>query len=120
MKIVIKTTIMLFLINLILYSCKTGNMSKEEIKKAINSDDNQRIMDAVYLVGEKKDTSFLEELFKLSYDPRISHQQEFLGMSIHQACMGAFKQITNQPPPNKISYRVDTVNIAFYRKLLQK
>jgi hypothetical protein len=109
-----------FLLNILLHSCKGNNMNSDEIKKALISDDNKRIMNAVYLIGEKKDTSFIEELIRLSYDPRISHQREFLGMSIHQACMGAFKKITHQLPPNKITDEVDSLNVTFYINLLKR
>jgi hypothetical protein len=120
MKIMIKILLGLFLVNLLFFSCRVNSMNSEEIKKALVSDDNKRIMEAVYQIGEKRDTTFIKDLFRLSYDPRISHQREYLGMSIHQACMGAFKRITYQLPPNKITYEIDTMNILFYKNLLKR
>jgi hypothetical protein len=119
MKIILKILSGFFLINLLFFNCKMNTMNSEEIKKALVSNDNKRIMEAVYLIGEKRDTTFIKELFRLSYDPRISHQREYLGMSVHQACMGALEEITHQQPPNKITYRIDTTNIVFYKKLLK-
>ena len=120
MKYIFKTVTFFICINILTYSCTGGQINKEETKKILDSGDQNRIMEAVYLIGEKQDISFTEELFRLSYNQQISHQRDFLGMSIHQACMVAFKKITHQPPPNKISYRVDTTNIVFYRDLLKK
>ena len=86
----------------------------------LNSDDINQQMEAIYLIGKNRDNVFIDELFQMAYDPRVTHKMEFLGMSIHQGCMTSLKKITKVSPPNKIEYRVDSVNINFYKKILKK
>ena len=86
----------------------------------LKSDDKNQQMEAIYLIGKNRDSVFVDELFQMAYDPRVTHKMEFLGMSIHQGCMTALKKITKVSPPNKIESEVDSANIDFYKKLLKK
>lgn len=123
MKLILKIIIALTFLNILFYSCKNHHLDRGEVKKILNgndNNDNNDIMDVIYLIGENQDTSFMIDIFRLSYDQRVSHKRKFLGMSIHQACMGALEKITHQSPPNKITYKVDSLNIDFYKNLLKK
>lgn len=86
----------------------------------LKSGDKNQQMEAVYLIGKNRDSVFINEIFQMAYDPRVTHKMQFLGMSIHQSCMNALKKITQVSPPNKIEYHVDSVNIDFYKNLLRK
>jgi hypothetical protein len=101
----------------LILSC--NNYNKDKIRNMLNSEDKNDQMEAIYLIGENRDSLFVDDLLKMAYDPRISHKLKFLGMSIHQGCIGALKRITKQAPPNKIGYEVDSVNINFYKTLLK-
>ncbi len=101
-----------------LFSC--SKYDRTEINKMLVSDDKNNIMEAIYQIGEKKDSFYNDKLLELAYDPRVSHLRKYLGMSIHYGCIVALKKITNKIPPNKMSYEVDTQNIVFYRQLLGK
>ena len=76
---------------LCLFSC--NNYNRDEIKKMLKSDDKNQQMEAIYLIGENRDSIFIDELLQMAYDPRVTHKMEFLGMSIHQSCMTALKKI---------------------------
>ena len=109
---------MLLLFAFFLFSC--NNYNRDEIKKMLKSGDKNQQMEAVYLIGKNRDSVFINEIFQMAYDPRVTHKMQFLGMSIHQSCMNALKKITQVSPPNKIEYHVDSVNIDFYKNLLRK
>jgi hypothetical protein len=101
----------------LILSC--NNYNKDKIRNMLNSEDKNDQMEAIYLIGENRDSFFVDDLLKMANDPRISHKMKFLGMSIHQGCMGALRKITQQIPPNEIGYEVDTVNINFYKVLFK-
>lgn len=111
-----KVIILFFLMSF--FSC--NSYDRAEIRKMLDSEDKNKLMEAVYLIGENRDSFFIDDLIRLSYDPRVVHKMEYLGMSIHYGCIGALKKLTNQLPPNKIDYEVDSVNISFYKNLLKK
>jgi hypothetical protein len=106
----------LCLSSLFLLSCNRYN--RDNIEKMLNSTDKNEQMEAIYQIGEKKDSLYIDKLLELAYDPRILHHYRYYGMTIHSGCIVALKKITNQIPPNKINYEVDTINIEFYRKLI--
>lgn len=106
----------LCLFSLLVFSCNRYN--RDNIEKMLNSADKNEQMEAIYQIGEKKDSSYVDKLLELAHDPRILHHYRYYGMSIHQGCIGALEKITNQIPPNKIDYKVDNINIRFYRQLI--
>jgi hypothetical protein len=108
------TAIILCLSSLFVCSCNKYN--RDNIEKMLNSADKNEQMEAIYQIGEKRDSSYTYKLLELAYDPRILHHYRYYGMTIHSGCIVALKKITNQTPPNKINYEVDTINIEFYRK----
>jgi hypothetical protein len=75
-----------------------------------------RMMEDIYEKGKQRDTASVKYLLNLAYNQKISHSARFYGMSVHKGCMIALSKISGKLPPNKISYRVDTVNIQFYKK----
>jgi hypothetical protein len=81
-----------------------------------NQDSLASMMEAIYVKGSQRDTTAVKYLLSLAYNPRVSHASKFYGMSVHQGCMVALSKISGKLPPHKISYRVDTVNIQFYKK----
>ena len=74
-----RVIIVFFLISF--FSC--NSYDRAEIRKMLDSDDKNEQMEAVYLIGENRDSFFIDDLIRLSYDPRVVHKMEYLGMSIH-------------------------------------
>ncbi|MNL65279.1 hypothetical protein D3C87_1895900 [compost metagenome] len=77
-------------------------------------------MKAYYLIGENRDTSFISELVKDPYNPRVTYHLEFKGMSIYQSKMGALRKITGVPPPKKITREPDSSVVKFYMYVLRE
>ncbi len=82
----------------------------------INSNEKNKIIRGYLLIGENRDTTFVESIFKNLDDQRISHDYSFKGVSVYQSKMIAIKKISGIPPPKKINYKKDDSIINFYRK----
>lgn len=104
---------LLFLLFVFFIGC---NCASNKIDKLIYSDRLSDNMKAYYLIGEKKDSSFVPILIQDLDDSRISHNYRFLGMSGYQSKIGALRKISGLNPPNEVSYRPDSVNIKYYRQ----
>jgi hypothetical protein len=103
----------LILIFILFFGC---NRSTNRINNLLESELLSDNMKAYYLIGEKRDTSFVPIIIEHLDDPEISHHYRFLGMSAYQTKIGALRKISGQDSPNKISYKPDSVNIRFYLK----
>lgn len=108
-----------FLMLLVLYGCNNVN-HKKDIDELLRSKNIADIIEANYLIGESKDTSFVKLLFDNIEDPRITHDVRFKGISVYQSKIIALKKIFNVLPPKKISYSPDTLIINFYKNLALK
>ena len=97
---------------LLLNSCN----SKEKISLLLKSDDKTQIMLGCSYINSQKDTEYVSLLLKDLDDSRISHDVRFNGMSVYQCKINALKRISNIDPPKKVTYKVDTVNINFYKE----
>jgi len=100
---------------LMLFSCEK-RYNKEDIIILLNSNDKTEILKGCSLLKDEKDTVFVKYLFKNIEDGRISHNAEFYGITVHQATIGALKRISGINPPNKSTYKFDSLNTAFYKK----
>jgi hypothetical protein len=96
----------------VLLSCKD---SRTSIDTLIHSEETNDVIMGFYLIGEAKDTSYIDELFFNIDDRRISHDLRFNGISVYQSKVSALRQISGLEPPTKITYRPDSVIINFYR-----
>lgn len=98
-------------------SCTRGSVADEgdeNIDSLIRSENVSNVIKGYYLIGEKRDTSYLKEIFDNISDSRISHNWRFLGMSVYQSKVGALRKISGLAPPNPISHKPDPVVISFY------
>lgn len=90
------------------------------LKKMLKSNDKAQIIEATEHIAYNKDTSMIGDLLEQSFDPRITHVITHKGMSVYQVKMGAMEKITGISPPNKITYKPDSVNIKFYLNIAIK
>ena len=95
----------------LLSSCREEGQTVKALLQSPNATD---VIRGAYAVGEAQDTSHLRSLFVGAYDPRISHDARFLGMSVYQSKMGALRRISACVPPRPITYRPDSVVVSFY------
>jgi hypothetical protein len=96
------------------FGCVGQNNSKK-IKELLKKDKAIYLVEAFYLIGENKDTSFIKQIFDNPYDERISHHINFNGISVYEAKMSALKKISGLNPPQKITNDPDPAIINFYR-----
>jgi len=99
---------------IILSSCENNN--NEEVQKFLNSNDKTQIIRGCSLIKDKKDTIFVKSLLSNINDSRISHDLEFYGISVYEAKIKALKRISGLTPPNVITYKIDSLNMNFYKK----
>ena len=92
-------------------SCEEASPSVHELLLSPRATD---VMRGAYTAGQTRDTSQLRALFAGAYDPRISHDAHFLGLSVYQCRMGALRKISGSEPPRPITYRPDSAVVAFY------
>lgn len=109
-------TILYSLIFTICMSCNTD----EKIIELLNSADKEEIISGAYKAGEEGDKKFVPYLLKDAYDERRSTNIRFKGITVYQAKMIALKKIFQQEPPEKITYRADSVIVKFYTALFKK
>lgn len=97
-------------------SCQRNieSYTNEEIKSKIDSDIIDEIIEGYYIVGEKRKTEFIPDMYENPLDSRISHNIKFYGMSIYQSKMIAMKKISKLTPPHDITYSADSTVINFY------
>ena len=92
-------------------SCEEGDLSVHEL---LLSPRATNVMRGAYTAGQARDTSQLRALFAGAYDPRISHDAHFLGMSVYQCRMGALRKISGSEPPKPITCRPDSAVVVLY------
>lgn len=90
------------------------------IIELLNSKDIADNMEAYFLIGETKDVSFINEVVKYPYNPRITHHLCYKGMSVYQTKMGALRKITGVFPPKRVNYKPDSLVVKFYFSLLKE
>jgi hypothetical protein len=105
----------------IIASCDNKNgYNRNEIEKLIKSDDPSDLVNGYFQIGEHQDTTFLLQLTKDMYDPRVTHEVKFKGMSVYQSKMIALKKISDLKPPAEISYKPDSAIVNFYCSWLER
>ena len=110
---------MLIITLIILCNCSHKN-DRAKIVALLNSTYIGDNIEAYYLIGENRDTSFLNELLKDPYNPRVTNILRFKGISIYQAKMGALEKITGVSPPKRITYEPDSSVVKFYMNVLRE
>ena len=105
--------IILLFILLILSGCS----KHKKIEKLLKSNNESDIIEASYLIGETKDTTFVCDLFDNIYDPRISYHYKFKGMSVYYGKIIALYKISGLKRPNKIKLTTSpgSIIVNFYK-----
>lgn len=86
----------------------------------VESDNVDKIVEATIEIQKARDTSMIDAILYKPEDPRITHRAFQKGMSVYQIKMTALKQITGIIPPKKITYKVDTSIINFYKEKIKE
>lgn len=102
----------LSILSVFLFSC--ANSEQEKINKLLKKNDKTSIIEASFLMGELKDTSYVPLLLKDCYDYRITHHMNFYGISVYQSKMVALKKISGETPPLEITYLPDSAVVNYY------
>jgi len=105
--------LMLMLISFFNSSC-SFNKNKEDVTMLLKCNNLSDKMNAYYIIGENRDTNYIDSLLTNLDDPRISNNLRFKGMSIYQCKIVALKKISKKNPPNEINNRPDSANIKYY------
>ena len=85
------------------------------IQKLLKSNDITDIIDAYYLIGESRDTSFVCKILAFSVnDWRVSLSIRFYGRSIYQTKIQALTKISGLNPPKKLTQNPDSTIIKYY------
>lgn len=100
-------------IGLCIMGCSKQN-DRSTLKKMLKSGEIDQIIEATNYISYHKDTSMVEDMLEHAFDPRITHIITHKGMSVYQIKMAAMKEMTGILPPNKTTYKPDSVNIRFY------
>lgn len=90
--------------------------NKVQTLSLLKSENKDSLIIGAYYAGESKDKSYINALLNIAFDPRISHNKDFYGISVSQSALIALEKITGVAPPNKNAYKVDSVNIDFFIK----
>lgn len=96
------------------FALSCADRSATNIDLLIRSSEPDDLIMGFYLIGESKDTKYVNELFHNVNDPRISHDLRFYGMSVYQSKMAALRNMSGLEPPKRITYKPDSVIISFY------
>lgn len=113
-----KNVIWLFVV-LIFLSCNKGRDSND-LREMLNSNNVEKIIEASNYINKNKDTSLVADLLMNSFDPRISHDIRYYGMSVFKVKMSVMKALTAFSPPKKMTYKPDSVIIKFYYDISKK
>jgi hypothetical protein len=100
-------------IGMCILSC-SKQKDKSTLKKMLKSGDINHIIEATNYISYNKETSMVGDMLEHTFDPRITHIITHKGMSVYQIKMAAMKEMTGKLPPNKTTYKPDSVNIRFY------
>lgn len=90
------------------------------IIELLNSKDIADNMEAYFIIGETKDISFINEVLKDPYNPHVTVDLRFKGMSLYYTKMGALRKITGVSPPKRVNYEPDSLVVKFYFSLLKE
>jgi hypothetical protein len=106
----------------ILYSslfiiCMSRNTDEKTIV-LLNSTDKEEVISGAYKACETGNGKFVPYLLKDAYDERRSTNIRFKGITVYQAKMVALKKIFKQEPPEKITYKLDSIAINFIQNFL--
>lgn len=112
-----RTVIKVCIVTLLIFSCSDRS---KNINDLLKSNDTDKLVEAFYLIGEKRDTNYIKYIFENPIDARVSNKLKFKGISVYQSKMTAIKKITGISPPNVITYIPDPTIVAFYSKIVKE
>ncbi len=79
------------------------------------------IIHANFMIGELKDTTYIDTLFKNINDVRICPGAiHFKGQSVYQSKVIALKKITNKDSMLRITRKPDTLIINYFKHFFRK
>lgn len=102
----------LFILLSIFTCCSQSNRVRSLLT---SKDPTDKIKGASYIT-DTKDSIFIHQLFNNINDPRVSHDFRYKGISVYEATIKALGRISDKKPPKLINYKIDTMNINFYKK----
>ena len=109
-----KRIILLAIFSLFIIISCNKDYEYKKINILINSNEKDEIIKGYLLIGEKRDTSFIKNIFQDLNDQRVSHYYKHIGVSVYQSKMIAIKKISGVNPPKKITNIKDDSIIDFY------
>jgi len=104
----------LYVFVILLMSCN-NKKSEQDVDSLINSKDVNQVVEGIFIIGEEKNVHYVDFLLKNLDDVRVSNHYKFKGISVYQSKMIALKKISNQAPPEKITYKKNQTIIDFYK-----
>jgi|GEM_PF-2436202 hypothetical protein len=114
-----KTNFILLSSFLMLVSCNRD----KEIRRLLNSNIPNEIIEGAYKAGETADEQYVPLLLKNAADGREGTSLQFALLTVYSEKMFALERILHVSPPHpfwKIKTPPDSVNIKFYSALWQK
>ena len=106
--------IIIILLLLLIYGCHSSNV--KDIDKLISSGRTIDIIRCANLIGEYKKIEYIPYLFNNIEDDRVTNDLRYKGISAYQSCAEALRRLSGLEPPNKITYKLDTTIVIFYKK----
>ena len=98
---------------LIITSCNQN----DEIIKLLSSDETNDIVAGAYKAGETHEKKFVPFLLKDAYDPSMSTDLFYKGITVYQAKMTALEKILNVKAPKVITYQPDSAVLKYFMNL---
>ena len=99
-----------------LFSCRSNKKTLD----LLNSTDKEDKIRGAYRAGKSPQFVFVPLLLKDAYDPHVSTNIRFKGLSVYKAKMMALSEIFKQDPPVEITKNPDSVVIKFFIELAKK
>jgi hypothetical protein len=91
--------------------------SDKKIISLLKSQDSNEIILGAYEAGESGNKEFVPLLLEGLDNEGMSTESRFKGITIYQAKMIALKKIYKKEPPVKISYKLDSVVVNYFKNL---
>src|SRR5688572_4071922 len=99
---------------LLLFALASCNSREQRIKSQLKSNETVKIIQACNDLKTIDDTIFVASLLENPYDIRITNDLRYKGIPVYQVKMNALQRISGLNPPNRINYKLDSVNVEFY------
>ena len=106
---------MVILAILFLLSCN----HTDDIVTLLNSEETNDVILGAFKAGKSGNIKYIPLLIENADDRRMSTDIKFKGVTVYQSKMIALKKIYKKEPPAKITYKVDSSVIIFFKNLQQ-